>query len=80
MLYTKKQIVCRKCHLWHVNVYFTNHNLMQRRDPMELNFEGLKMQKINIPTNRAQKVDGKNKVICLAVIFTPKVMVIKCHK
>ena len=49
---------------------------MQRRDPMELNFEGLKMQKINIPTNRAQKVDGKNTVICLAVIFTPKVMVI----
>ena len=52
MLYTKKQIVYRKCHFWHVNVYFTNHNLMQRRDPMELNFEGLKMQKIDIPANR----------------------------
>ena len=47
---------------------------------MELNFEGVKMQKINIPANRTQKVDGKNEVICLAVIFTPKVMVIKCHK
>ena len=32
---------------------------MQRGDPMELNYEGLEMQKWNIPTNRAQIVDGK---------------------
>ena len=28
-----------------VYVYFTDQNLMQREDPMELNFEGLEMQK-----------------------------------
>ena len=27
---------------------------------MELNFEGLEMEKWNIPTDRAQRVDGKN--------------------
>ena len=30
---------------WHVSVYFTDQNIMQRGDPMELNFEGLKIQK-----------------------------------
>ena len=52
---------------------------MQRGDPMELNFEGLEMQKWNIPTDRAERWDGKNGVICL-VMFTPKVMVIKMSK
>ena len=28
---------------------------------MELNFEGLEMQKWNIPTNRAQRADEKKK-------------------
>ena len=46
---------------------------------MELNFEGLEMQKWNIPTDRAQRWDGKNGVICL-VMFTPKVMVVKMSK
>ena len=32
---------------------------MQRGCPMELNFEGLGMQKLNIPTDRAQRVDQK---------------------
>ena len=47
---------------------------------MELNFEGLQMLKWNIPTDRAQRVDGKNGVICLVIIFTPQVMVIKMPK
>ena len=46
---------------------------------MELNFEGFEMQKWNISTDRAQRVDGKNKVICLVVVFTPQVIV-KCQK
>ena len=46
---------------------------------MELNFEGFEMQKWNIPTDRAQRVDGKNKVICLVIVFTPQVIV-KCQK
>ena len=44
---------------------------------MELNFEGFEMQKWNIPTNTAQRLDGKNGVICLVIMFTTRVMVIK---
>ena len=47
---------------------------------MELNFEGLEMQKWNIPMARAQIVDGKNGAICLVIMFTPQVMVIKMSK
>ena len=47
---------------------------------MELNFEGLEMQKGNIPTDRAQKVNEKNAVICLLIMFTPQFMVIKRSK
>ena len=32
---------------------------MQRGDPMELYFEGLEMQKWNISTDRAQRIDEK---------------------
>ena len=38
---------------------------------MELNFEDLEMQKLNIPTDRGQRVDGKNGVNCLVTMFTP---------
>ena len=62
----------------HVNVYFTDQNIMQRWYPMDMNFEGLQMQKCkNIPTNRAQRVEkdrsgrgrggGGNMVICLVM-------------
>ena len=27
-----------------INVHFTNQNIILRRDPMKLNFEGLEMQ------------------------------------
>ena len=37
------------------------------------------MQKENISTYRAQRVDGKNDFICL-IMFTPKVMVIRMSK
>ena len=47
---------------------------------MELNFKGIEMQRQNIPTDRAQRVDGKNGVICLVIMFTPRVMVIKISK
>ena len=50
---------------------------MQRGDPMELSFEGLEMQKQNIPANRAQRVGEKNGVICLDIMFTPRIIVIK---
>ena len=47
---------------------------------MELNFEGLEMQKLNIPTEQAQQVYPKNGVLCPAVMFTPRAMVVKLSK
>ena len=38
------------------------------------------MQKWNIPMDSAQRVDEKNGAICLVIIFTPGVMVIKMSK
>ena len=43
--------------------------------PMELNFEGLEMQKWNIPTDRVQRVDKKIGWF-VVVMFTLRVMVI----
>ena len=37
---------------------------------MELNFESLKTQKWNVPTDRVQIADEKNGVICLVIMFT----------
>ena len=53
---------------------------MQRGDPMDLNFEGLELQEWNIPTDRAQRVDEKNGVVCLFIVSNPGVMVIKMSK
>ena len=53
---------------------------MQREDPMELNFEGLELQKWTKPTDRAQREDQKNGVICLVTMFAPGVTVIKMSK
>ena len=53
---------------------------MQRGDSIELNVEGLEMQKWNIPTQRAWRINEKNGVIVLNVMFTPGVMVIKMWK
>ena len=46
--YVEKRYPCQQtsnCRLWHVNVYFTDQSRMQRGDSMELNVEGLEMQK-----------------------------------
>ena len=48
--YIEKGYLCkqaRKCLLWHENVYFTDKNLKQRGDLMELNFESLEMKHTN---------------------------------
>ena len=45
----------------------------------ELNFDGLKTQKWNIPMNRAQRVDEKNGPICL-VMFASGAWSLKFHK
>ena len=56
--------------------YRPEHNAKEL-NPMELNFEGFEMQKLNIPTDRAQRVDEKNEVICLFYMFTSRVTVIR---
>ena len=53
---------------------------MQRGDPMELNFKGIEMQNLNIPTDRVQRVDENNGVICLVLMFTSRFIAIKKSK
>ena len=50
--------------------------MMQRGSLMKLNFEGPEIQKSNIPTTRIERVDDKNGVICLVIMFTTRGMVI----
>ena len=52
----------------------------RKGNPMKLNFVSLEIEKSNIPTDRAQRVDEKNGVICLFIMFTPRVIVIKMSK
>ena len=47
---------------------------------MESNFESFEMQKLNIQMNRAQRVDEKNSVIFLFIMFTPRIMGIRMSK
>ena len=44
---------------------------------MDLNFEGLEMQKRNVSTDKAQRVYEKDRAICLIIRFIPRIMVIK---
>ena len=60
-------------------MYFPDQNVLEIRDPMGLKFQVFEMQKWNISTYRAQRVDEKNDVIRL-VIFISKVMVIRMSK
>ena len=58
--------------------YGPEHNA--ESDRMKLNFEVVKKQKRNIPTDRAQRADEKNKVICPFIVFTSRVIVIRMSK
>ena len=49
--------------------YNSQHSVIE--GPHGVKFEGLEIQKSNIPTDRAQSVDEKNRLICLAIMFTP---------
>ena len=64
----------------HVNMYFTDQNIMQRGDSTKLNFEGLEMQKRNVPMDRAQRADENNGFICLVVMVISRVMIIKMSR
>ena len=45
-----------------------------------IKFEGLEIQKENMPIGRNQRVDEKNGIICFVIMFTPSVIVIKISK
>ena len=47
---------------------------------MELNFEGLEMQRWNVSTDIVQIVDENNGVICLVIMFTQEYLsvALKC--
>ena len=50
---------------------------VSKKDHMQTNFKGFKMQKWNVPKDRAQSIDEKNGVIYLTVMFTSRIEVIK---
>ena len=52
----------------------------QRGDHMKTNFDYFQIQKWMPQTIRAEKIDGKNWVICLVSIFPSRVMVLNCLK
>ena len=59
-------------------VNFTDQNIIQKGGGTHgTDFGGLEMEKWNTQTDRAQRVDQKNGVICLVIIFNSRVMVIK---
>ena len=79
--YVEKEYVNR-LDLLDVSLNLIDQNIMQRgrKDGwrgMEQNFQCLGMQKLNISTDRAQRVDEKNGVICLVFMFSFGVIVIK---
>ena len=82
----KLSILCRKrISLWTgLNVSSLARKyvfyIIQRKGPMEVNFEGLKMQKWYISMDKVQRIDEKNWVICLVIMFNPGVTVIKISK
>ena len=47
---------------------------------MVWNFEDLEMQKSNTPTDRAQRVDGKNGVIYLVTCLLLELWSLKCQR
>ena len=53
---------------------------MQRSPPVELKLEGLEMQKWNMLMGKDRRIDEINAVICLVIIFSPGVKVIKMSK
>ena len=61
-----------KCYLWPIYFYFTDQNIIQRGDHMELNLKGLEMQKMKYINRQGSQVHEKNVVIFLVIIRTLK--------
>ena len=58
-------------------MYSADENIIQIGEHTELSFEVLEIQKTNVPTDRAQRLDKINGAIYLFIMFTPRVMVVK---
>ena len=59
-------------------MYFTDQKNIQRGSK-ELDYDGLKIQKLNIRMDRAQRVDMENGIIGL-IMFTVRILTIKMSK
>ena len=57
---------------------FYRTELNTKGGPIELNFEGLEMNQTK--RQRAERVDEKNGVICLVIMFTSRVLAFKMSK
>ena len=55
-------------------------NIMHSGNSMELNFEGLEMQKWNEPTYGADRIHKKNQVVFLVIVFTLRAIVTEVSK
>ena len=69
--YAEKGYLCQqawKCHLLHVNMYFTDQNIMQEGDSTKLNFEGLEMQKWNNQRIELEEQMKKMGSFCLVIM------------
>ena len=60
--------------------YRPEHNAKGRAGGIEFTRSSNAKKKRNISTGRAHRVDEKNGVICLNIMFTLRVMVIKMSK
>ena len=60
-------------------MYFTDQNIC-KGGPAELKFKDSEMRKLNIAMDRAQRAGKINGVICLVIMCTPGVMVLKMSK
>ena len=61
-------------------VYFADQKKVQKRDPMEFNFEDQISNILNMPADRARIADEENGVTCLVIMFTSRVMVVEMLK
>ena len=68
-----------KKNILHVNVYFTDLNIIQRRGAHGIVFWRSWHTEMKY-TNRVQKVDEENRVISLVVILAPTLTVLKMPK
>ena len=65
---------------WHVNVYFTYQNIMQRGTSRKWLLKVLKCKDEMYQPIETNKQMQKNGVICLVIMFNPEVMVIIMSK